>query len=194
MKLLYVASLMAVLAVAPATAQTSSDNAGVNPAGKSGGSSENARFIDHAARDGKAEVELAQLAQQRAGSAEVKSVAQRLAQDHSKANQQLMQIAQQQGVEPPTGVGKKNSQTRAKLEKLNGAAFDRAYLREQIADHKQDIQYFKHQAGTLQDPQLKAFAQQTLPTLQQHLQLLQQAEAQTASAGSSGATPSTTSR
>lgn len=199
---LLVASLAMALAAMPALAQTSSGTTGANGAADSSNAAGNApsatgadavdtRFIHHAARDGKAEVDLAKLAQQKAASPEVKSVAQRLAEDHTKANQQLMQIAEQKGVQPPKGIGKKNNKLRARLEKLDGAAFDRAYLQEQVKDHQQDIQYFQREAGTLRDPQLQAFAQQNLPVLQAHLQLLQQAESQAAGSGSSESPAST---
>lgn len=193
---LLVVSLLASLAASPALAQTSSNDAGATgtpgngaatrPPAQAGLDAADMRFLHHAARDGKAEVELARLAERKAASPDVKSVAQRLASDHAKANQQLMQIAQQEGTQPPKGIGKKNNRLRAELEKLDGAAFDRAYLQAQVKDHREDIQYFEREAKTLRDPQLKAFAEQNLPVLQTHLHLLQQAEAQTQTTGSGG--------
>jgi putative membrane protein len=178
--LFYAASLAALLAAGPALAQ----NQNAQNADK--------RFIDHVARDGQAEVELAQLAEKKGVSPQVKALAQHLAADHTKANQQLQQIAQKEGVKVPQGAEKEKSATLTKLEKLNGAAFDRAFLEEQVQDHQKDIQFFQHEATTLQNPQLKSFAQQTLPVLQRHLQMAQQAEAQMGSGssvkGSSGST------
>jgi putative membrane protein len=104
----------------------------------------------------------------------VKALARRLASDHTQSNQQLMQIAQKDAVPPPTGVDKTEGKERAKLEKLDGQAFDQAFVKEVVQDHQKDIKYFQQQQGSLQDPQLKSFAQQTLPVLQQHLQMAQQ--------------------
>jgi putative membrane protein len=171
---LFAAASAAVLAAAPALAQSTAK------ADKS--------FIDNVARDGQGEVAIAQLAEQKGSSPAVKQLAQRLVADHTKANQQLQQIAEQEGVTPPKGMSQEQSDTRAKLEKLNGAAFDRAFLQGQVQDHQKDVQYFQREANTLQDPKLKSFAQQTLPVLQQHLQMAQQAESQLSSSGSSNPT------
>jgi putative membrane protein len=147
------------------------------------------QFIDHMARDGNAEVEIGKLAAQKASNPEVKSFANRLVQDHSQANSQLMQIAQQEGIQPPKGIGKEHRNLRARLEKLNGAAFDHAFVDAQVKDHQQDIQYVQREQDRLQDPQLKSFAQQTMPVLQQHLQIAQQLNASEGNAaGRSGST------
>jgi putative membrane protein len=79
-------------------------------------------------------------------------------------------------MQPPTGTGKAASKERAKLEKLDGQAFDRAFVKQVVQDHEKDIKYFEKQQGSLEDPQLKSFAQQTVPVLQEHLQMAQQVE------------------
>ncbi len=173
--LLSAAALAALLAVTPAFAQTGKPNA------------TDRSFIDKVARDGRAEVELGKLAQQKAASPDVKSLAARLVTDHSKANQQLMSIAQQEGVKPPSGIGKENTELRSRLEKLNGQAFDRAYVQAQVKDHQKDIQYLQRQADAVQNPELKSFIQQAEPVMQQHLQMAQQIENQMASSGASNA-------
>jgi putative membrane protein len=60
-----------------------------------------------------------------------------------------------------------------RLSKLHGAAFDKAYMRDMVADHKKDIADFQKEANSGQDPDVKNWASTTLPTLQQHLQLAQ---------------------
>ena len=178
-------SLAAVLATAPAMAQTGGQ--------KSAGTEEKS-FIEHVARDNQAEVDLSRLAQQKAASPQVKALAQRLAADHGKANQQLAQIAQQEGVPVRPGVDKDKAALRARLETLNGPAFDRAFLQAQLQDHQRDIQYFQRETKSLKDPQLKSYAQQTLPVLQQHLQLVQQTKNQVVGSGSSSSPAGTPSR
>jgi putative membrane protein len=167
-------SMVALLAAAPAAAADSMMKR-----------SSDAGFIEQVAQDGKAEVDLAQLAQQKAQSSDVKALAQRLATDHTKSNQQLMQIAQKEGVQPPTSASKDGSKARSELEKLNGQAFDQAFVKEVVQDHQKDIQFFQRQQNSLQDPQLKSFAQQTLPVLQEHLQMAQQLASRIGATGNS---------
>lgn len=126
-----------------------------------------------AASDGLAEVEASQLAQQRATSPQVKQFAARMIADHTQANNELQQIAQQQDLTLPTQPDSKDASKVQKLRGLNGAAFDKAYAQEQVPDHQSDIAMFRKEAQSGQDPALKAFAQKTLPILQQHLQLAQ---------------------
>jgi putative membrane protein len=190
MKSLFLATAaVTVLAAAPALAQTMNGSPATGTKTVTGNSSSpssgDKRFIEHVARDGQAEVDLAQLAQQKTQDPEVKALARRLAADHSQSNQQLMQIAQKDAVQAPTGADKTEGKERAKLEKLDGQAFDQAFVKEVVQDHQKDIKYFQQQQGSLQDPQLKSFAQQTLPVLQQHLQMAQQVGGASGSGSSS---------
>jgi putative membrane protein len=161
MKQLHVAVSLIALAAAPAWAESSKSTA-------------DSGFIEKVARDGQAEVQLGQLAQQKAASSAVKSLAQRLITDHGQANQQLMSIAQRDGVSALMAADKEHSALLSKLQKLNGPEFDRAFMRAQIDDHTKEIQYFKKEEDAVKDPQLKSFIQQTLPVMQQHLQMAQQ--------------------
>ncbi len=127
-------------------------------------------FMYKAAQGGMAEVELGQLAQQNAENANVKAFGQRMVTDHSKANDQLKQVAAQQGVSLPATLDAKDRATKARLEKLHGAAFDKAYMQDMVTDHKKDVAEFKHESTTAKTPALKDWVQQTEPTLESHLQ------------------------
>ncbi|NUZ06633.1 DUF4142 domain-containing protein [Piscinibacter koreensis] len=131
------------------------------------------RFVEKAAMGGMAEVELGRLAQQKAQNDQVKQFGQRMVDDHSRANSELMQIATGKGMQPPTTLDKKAQSDRAKLEKLSGADFDRQYMAHMLADHKKDIAEFQKEAKSGRDADIKAFAAKTLPTLQDHLKLAQ---------------------
>lgn len=124
-----------------------------------------------AAQGGKAEVELGKLAQEKAPSPEVKPFGQRMATDHSQAADQLKQVAEQKGVTLPDTLSAKDKATKARLEKLSGDQFDRAYMKDKdmVMDHTQDVREFKNEAKTGKDPDLKNFASQTAPTLEEHL-------------------------
>ncbi|MEJ0018521.1 MAG: DUF4142 domain-containing protein [Acetobacteraceae bacterium] len=130
-------------------------------------------FMQKAAVGGLAEVQTAQLAQQRAGSPAIKEFAQRMIADHTQANTELQQLARQQSVTLPARPDAKEAAAEHRLTGLNGAAFDKAYVQQELQDHQQTVALFQKQASTGQDPALKAFAQKTLPTLQQHLQMVQ---------------------
>jgi putative membrane protein len=128
-----------------------------------------AKFMKEAAAGGRAEVQLGQLAQQKAASDQVKQFGQRMVTDHSKANEQLEQIAQQTNVRLPQGPDAKERAEKARLEKLSGDQFDQAYMSHMVADHKKDVSEFQKESSAGRDPEVKNFASQTLPTLQDHL-------------------------
>lgn len=127
-------------------------------------------FMMKAAQGGMAEVELGQLAQQNGQSQEVKDFGKRMVDDHSKAGDELKQLASQEGVALPTGLNAKDKATKERLSKLQGAAFDKAYMRDMVMDHKKDIAEFKHEASAGNDQAVKDWASKTLPTLESHLE------------------------
>jgi putative membrane protein len=157
-------------------------------------SSGDKKFMEKAAAGGMAEVELGQLAQQKASSDQVKQFGARMAQDHSKANEELKQLATSKGVQVPASLDKDAQKDKAKLEKLSGADFDREYMKMMVDDHKDDVSAFEKTAKSGKDPELKSFAAKTLPTLQEHKQLAQTTYAavkQTKKSASSETMPAT---
>ncbi len=126
-------------------------------------------FVKEAAAGGMAEVALGQLATEKASSPDVKQFGQRMVDDHSKANDQLKQIAADEGVRLPTTLSAKDEATKNRLSKLSGDAFDKAYMADMVKDHKTDVAAFRHESKTGRDPQVKSFAADTLPTLEDHL-------------------------
>jgi len=131
-------------------------------------------FAENAAAGGVAEVQEAQLAQQQAASPQVKQFANRIMADHTQANNELMQIAEQSNLQLPAEPKPQQSAMSSKLRNLKGAAFDQSYIQHQVQDHQTTIQLFEREAKSGQDPALKEFAQKTLPILRQHLQMAQQ--------------------
>jgi putative membrane protein len=140
------------------------------------------KFVMEAAHGGMAEVELGKLAAEKGSSDAVKQFGKRMAEDHGKASDELKQLAQQKGVTLPTDLDAKHKQLRERLTKLTGAEFDRAYANEMVKDHKKDVADFKREASRAKDPDLKAWAGKTLPTLEDHLKQAQDMEAQVKSA------------
>ena len=132
------------------------------------------QFLRHAASDGLAEVQLGQMAAERATNPEVQRFGQRMATDHSKANQELMALAQSKNISIPKDIDKKHQKTAAALTKKQGASFDREYTRDMVKDHEKAVQLFTTEANEGRDADIKAFANKTLPTLQEHLQMARQ--------------------
>jgi putative membrane protein len=132
-------------------------------------------FVTKAAQGGLAEVELGKLAEQNAGSPRVKAFGERMVRDHGQANQQLQEIAQKQGIQIPAQLDPKDQALEERLRGLKGKAFDTAYLRDMVQDHRQDIMDFQKEANTGEDPTVKSFAEKTLPILRQHLSMAQTA-------------------
>jgi putative membrane protein len=130
-------------------------------------------FVQKATSSGLAEVAAAQLAQQRSASPQVRQFADRMIADHTPANSELQEIAGEEDIPLPSQPAAKDAAAVQRLRGLNGTAFDRAYAQDQLSNHQQDIALFRREATSGQDPELKAFAQKTLPILQQHLQLAQ---------------------
>jgi len=128
-------------------------------------------FLMDAAMGGMLEVELGRLAAQQGASDAVKQFGQRMVDDHSKANQELMSLAQSKGITLPTEIDEKHKKDMTKLSGLSGAEFDREYGKMMLSDHRKDVSEFEKQSTRGTDADLKAFATKTLPTLKEHLQM-----------------------
>jgi putative membrane protein len=164
------AGLTALLMIsATALAQSNSADRTDHNAAKSAMSGSDSRFVTEAAQGGMAEVELGRLATEKASSADVKKFGQRMVDDHSKANDQLKQVAAQKNITLPTGVGSKNQAAIDRLSKLSGADFDHAYVQLMLRDHRKDVAEFKKESNSGKDADIKNFASNTLPTLEDHL-------------------------
>lgn len=134
------------------------------------------KFIDQAASAGKAEVELADLAEQKATTDAVRKFAQSVKKDHEQANEKLHTIVSQKGVELPAQPASKQQREKDRLAKLEGNKFDREYAEAMVKDHKKVIDNFEKEAKDGKDADLKTFAAQSLPKLREHLEHAKQLE------------------
>lgn len=137
-------------------------------------SAQDRKFVMDAAQGGMVEVELGRLASERATNAEVKAFARRMVDDHTTANERLKQVAQEKNVTLPTELAAEHKQHRDKLSQATGAEFDRLYMSHMVKDHEKTVAEFEKETKNGQDPAVRAFAQQTLPTLREHLQMTHQ--------------------
>ena len=164
----------------------SNNNPGRSPNSPAGGqtspnslSSRDKTFVMEAGQLSMMEVELGRLAVERGSSAGVKQYGQEMVEDHTRANQELMQLAMQKKVELPTEMSTQNTALIDRLSGLSGKSFDTAYKQAMIDSHKQAIALFQAQSQQGQDPELKAWATQKLPNLQAHLEMVNQMLADT---------------
>ncbi|HEV8658785.1 MAG TPA: DUF4142 domain-containing protein [Thermoanaerobaculia bacterium] len=126
-------------------------------------------FVTDAGKGGKAEVELAQDAVSHASNADVKAFAQKLIDDHGKANQELAQLASTKGVTIPSELQSKMKEAKERLMKLTGKSFDQAFIKQMVDDHTSTIKMFEDEAKVAADSDVKSFIDKTLPTLREHL-------------------------
>jgi len=131
------------------------------------------QFVAEAASDGLAEVELGKLAATRASSPQVRQFGLMMAEHHSQNATQLRQATAQAGVSVPPEL---KAEDRAKLEAMrnqSGRDFDRTYMRTMVSDHRQGIAMYQQQVRQGDSQELKTYAADSLPVMQQHLQQAQ---------------------
>lgn len=128
-------------------------------------------WMEKAARAGTAEVQAAQIAASKATNPKVREYAQKVADEHTKANDELKSIASSKGINLPTEPDRKHKSYLKQLEKLTaGSHFDEVYIsRAGVIDHQDAVKHFKKGTTDVADAQIKAFAEKTLPTVQAHL-------------------------
>jgi putative membrane protein len=140
-------------------------------------SAADSHFATKAAAGGMAEVKLGELATTNASSSDVKAFGQRMVDDHSKAGDKLKSIASKHNINLPMSMEAKDQAAYDRLSKLHGASFDRAYMQDMVKDHKTDVAEFQKEANSGRNADLKSFASETLPTLQEHLRMAQETAA-----------------
>lgn len=125
-------------------------------------------FLNKTARDSIYEFAAAQLAVQKAQSNDVADYAMRLIDDHSKFNQELMQLARQNEIVLPVKLDSENSAKLEQLMQLSGTEFDRSYIQQMSEANASGIQEFQQEAKTTNTSDLKSFISQFLPKQQEH--------------------------
>ena len=126
------------------------------------------KFVKKTAKGGMREIKMAEMAKEQAKSADVKKVAEKIESDHKDANQELMALAEKKGVAL--------SKNEPKIEKMTGTDFDKEYLAMMVNDHEKNIAAFEKEAKDGEDADVKAWAEKTLPTLKEHLKMVQDAQ------------------
>ena len=137
-------------------------------------------FLKDAAEGGNAEVSASQVALEKSTSADVKTFAQMMVDDHGKAGTELKGLADQKGVkvsDTPTITKKTEIKV---LSERKGSSFDQHYADSiGVKAHQDTIKLFQREIDKGSDADVKAWASKTLPTLQHHLEAAQALKAKT---------------
>lgn len=188
---LRLAAVVALVGGSVAVAQTSSGSTGAagGPAATGGGmaggqgtagaarksalSRADEGFVSQAAQNGHAEVEASKLAMEKASDPKVKEFAKHMIEDHTKANQELETLAASKGVDLPDGPSLlQKGKSKLMLSTADGEGFDRRYAESMgVEAHEDNIELFEKAVKEAEDPDVKAYAQKTLPKLQEHLKM-----------------------
>ncbi|MCB2255008.1 DUF4142 domain-containing protein [Pseudomonas chlororaphis] len=134
-------------------------------------------FVEQAAQGGINEVESGKLALEKSANAEVKAFATQMVADHGKANQELLALAGTLDIQVPDDASLTAKAKKMILE-MRDESFDKAYVDNQVVAHKETVALFKKEVASSDKPELKAFAEKTLPTLEHHLEMAQQLQSQ----------------
>ncbi len=174
---IHVAAMLALGVGTAVYAQSTSDAAtgAASAAGSTQASAQDKKFLMTATDGSLFEIKTSQLALQKSQNNDIKQYAQQMIDDHTKLMDQMKPVAQEAGVTPQTDLMMpKHKALYEKLQGLNGQAFDQAYIKAQVADHKDTEKAFhtEEQKGTLASE--KAAAQQGQPIIDQHMQHIQQ--------------------
>ncbi|MEO7430830.1 MAG: DUF4142 domain-containing protein [Dokdonella sp.] len=136
-------------------------------------------FVTKASQGGAAEVALGKVAATQGTMEDVKSFAKHMVDDHGKANDALKSAASAGGFTVASGPSVQQKADAAKLTSMQGKAFDQAYATAMVKDHSETIALFEKEIKSGQDAKLKAFAEETLPTLKEHAKMAAEMKAAT---------------
>jgi putative membrane protein len=136
------------------------------------------RFVRMQLQGNYAEIQLAQLALQKSQDQNIRNFAQKMITDHTAANGTLMPMAERQNIPAPTALNTRHQAMYDRLSKLNGVAFDTAYINDMIRMHDETIKELDAQSGNGQSQWINVWVQNTRPTVLQHDMIAQQIKAE----------------
>lgn len=126
-------------------------------------------FMKTAAEGGMMEVEAGKLAETNGGSQAIKDFGALMVKDHTKAGNELAQLARDKNVTLPTELSGAMKSHLEAMRKMTGKAFDKHYMDMMVNDHKSTVTVFEN-ATFNKDADVKAFAEMTLTVIKGHLE------------------------
>jgi putative membrane protein len=127
-------------------------------------------WLVKAAESNLAEIDAGRLAETKGDRTEVKQFARHMVEEHTNLNVELAALAEKKAITLPARAGEKQQRAVAELSELTGAEFDKKFADMTVSDHEKAVSLFESNSNAA-DPDVKAFAEKTLPTLQHHLQM-----------------------
>ena len=132
------------------------------------------RFVRSALEGGEAEVRLGQIAREKSNRMDVKQFGQKMIDDHTKLAERMRDVAIKEGIQTPSRMSARDKVLEAKLKKLSGTEFDRAYIRAMVKDQRDNLQSFNREATKGNDTEIKDLASQGAELIKEHLKLAEQ--------------------
>ena len=145
-----------------------------NTANSASSSNPDQQFVNDAAKGNREEVVIGKMVVSKAGSPDVKRFAQMMVDDHTKALNQLQQVASKKNLTVPDGLPDDAKDLQDKVSSESGKQLDKDYMDAMVQDHQKDVQEFQQATQNVQDTDVKQWATKTLPVLQKHLDRAQQ--------------------
>jgi putative membrane protein len=133
--------------------------------------SSDADFLREANRGNLEEVEIARVALRQTNNEQVRTFAQRMIDDHTRMNDEVMQLARQKGLSLDSQLPSDARNDVNRFAQMNGADFDRQYIRGMVQDHQKDADAFDRTARTATDSSVRSLASRDLPTIREHLRM-----------------------
>jgi putative membrane protein len=170
----YLGSLALISSVALAQVSTTS-NTTAGPT--QGPSAADMTFMKTLAQGDMAEVDAGRLASEKGSEARVRDFGQQMVTDHAENSEQLRALARSLNVQLPTRADSEQAAEKARLSGEDGSRFDADYMKDQVQDHEKTVELVQNEINTGQDPNVKQFAQKTLPVIKHHLALAKEVAA-----------------
>jgi putative membrane protein len=167
---LYALVAATLVASGPVYAQSLGEQTGVNSA--LGIAPKTQDFVSEAAQGDMFEIASSEAAVQK-GSDKVKSFANQMVDDHKKTSADLKRLTPAAGANLPSEMTASQKRDFEKLSGLQGQDFDKQYMDDQLSAHKAAVSLFERYGKSGDNAELQSWAKQTLPTLQQHLNMAQ---------------------
>lgn len=165
------AATFVLLAFAPACkkqpAQTTTTETAAGAAERM--SDDDREFMTKAAQGSMLEVALGEQIANRATDPDVKAFGKKMVDDHGRAHQELKELAASKGLALPTQLKEDKQEDIREMTKLSGPKLDKEYADEMVEEHEKDVKEFRDAAKDVKDPELRAWAEKTLPILEGHL-------------------------
>jgi len=145
-------------------------NGGANQGGGGNGNVRaDAEFIRDVGADNQMQIQLAQMARDKAKNKQVRDFAERLVTDHTRLQDQWSQLASSNGMPSKAGMGPRHREKIDQLRKVSGKNFDKAYMVLMIQQHQDEVSYWQNEGRDSKSAEVRRLVNAGLPTLEQHL-------------------------